>query len=73
MKKIVKIYVHRNKESNYDTAQQIGIVIGSQAEKTFSYTACEVELAYEVDLSTGHAVLIGADGYKLSNEYLEDV
>lgn len=70
--KRVKIYVHRDKESNNDLANRLGIEEGSSAEKTFSYTALEVALVYDVNTKTGESKLVGAGGRFLGDEKISD-
>ena len=57
-----KLYVHGSKESNYDAGEQLGL--SGEALDLFMYTACEVELIYEVQ-EDGSSKLLGCNRYKL--------
>lgn len=58
MKKTIKIYLHSSKDSNYDTAEDLGL--SEDAQKTFAYALYEVECEVEVDMETGETKLLKA-------------
>lgn len=70
--KRVKLYVHRDKESNWDMASKLGFDEDSEAAKNFSYTAYEVALVFDVDTRTGDSKLVGADGHFLGDEAISE-
>lgn len=68
MKKRVLVYVHRNKESNYEIAQKLGMKVDSEAERNVLFLGYEVELVYDIDTETGDAELVAAGGKFLGDE-----
>jgi hypothetical protein len=62
-KEIVTMYLHRDKESNYDIGEEIGL--SEEALKKFAYALSEVEFNVEVDMKTGNSKIIDVDGRKL--------
>lgn len=65
--KTVDIYVHSDKDSNYDKAESLGIT-DAEAIRNFVYTGMEERLTYSVNVKTGESKLIGANGFYLSDE-----
>lgn len=68
MKKRVRVYFHRSKESNYDLAETIGIDQESRAMDYLKYLGSEIETYFEIDMKTGKGKLIGAEGFFLGDE-----
>lgn len=66
---IVSIYLHSSKDSLWEMAEKLGLE--GDAVRMFRYLGTEEKLTYEVDPATGEGRLIGANGFKLSNEKLE--
>lgn len=66
--KRIRLYVHRDKDSNYDVAQQLGFKVGSKAERMFLYACSEVELIVDVNMKTGETTVVGAEGKFLGEE-----
>lgn len=62
-KQVIKYYLHSDKESNYQYAEELGL--DEEASDNFKYFAYEVELEVEVDRETGDAVVLTLDGRKL--------
>lgn len=60
------LYLHGSKESNYDTANELGLK--DEAAKTFAYTGYEVAFTIVVDRRTGKAVATHVNGVALSQE-----
>lgn len=58
MKKNIKMYLHSNKESNYETGKELGL--SDEAMDKFRYALYEVELEVEVDMETGISKIISA-------------
>lgn len=52
MKKVT-MYLHGDKETNFDVAAGLGIQPGTPAEEQFKYALYEVEFELEVDTQTG--------------------
>ena len=59
MKKVIKMYLHSDKEDNWDLAQELGISEEAYREH-FKYTLYEVECEVEVDTETGESKLLSA-------------
>lgn len=66
--KRVQVYLHRDKESNYQIVRDVGIKEDSEAERMFLYLGSEEALVYDVDVETGEGKLVGAGGLYLSDE-----
>jgi len=62
-KKVIKMYLHSNKESNYDKGEEAGL--SEKALENFIYALYEVEFDVEVDTKTGYARIIAVDGHNL--------
>lgn len=63
-KKIVTIYAHVGKDSNWETGEKIGL--SEEAIKNhFKYCCSEVELEIEVDMETGESEILAVDRRKL--------
>lgn len=69
-KKTVKMYLHQDKESNWDLGEELGMDENTIRD-SFAYTLSEVELDVEVDLETGETEIKAVDGVTLGSE-LED-
>lgn len=54
------IYVHKDKESNYDLGRKLGLT--GEALEMFCYACLEVKLTVEVDPKTGLATITHVDG-----------
>lgn len=63
MKVKTTLYLHGDKESNYekftDLCEKAGIVPEPAAERQFAYALYEVTVEIEVDLNTGKYEIIG--------------
>ena len=66
MKKVIKYYLHSDKEENYEIADDLGL--SEDARATFRHACEEIELDLEVDLDTGYSRIIAVDGVNLSEE-----
>lgn len=66
--KRVKIYMHKDQESNFEMVEKLGLSLDSDAGDMASRIGYEVELVYDVDLSTGFAKLVAAEGKYLGDE-----
>ena len=64
--KRIKVYVHRQKESNWDLAR--AIAKNKEAESQLGYLGYEEELVYDVCPETGKQKLVAAGGFYLSDE-----
>lgn len=53
------VYVHSDKESNYDTGQRLGLT--GEALDMFLFACCEVKLTLDVDPDTGLATITHVD------------
>lgn len=60
-----KAYLHSNKESNYDKAEEFGLDDNKEFMDNFIYSLYEVELNMEVDVKTGETQILGIAGVKL--------
>lgn len=58
------IFLHSDKESNYETGEELGLE--GEALALFMYTAYEVKLEYEVD-AKGGTHLLNVDGHELKD------
>jgi len=58
MKKVIKMYLHSSKDSNWDTARELGL--SKKAEAEFMYALYEVELDVELDTETGKTKILSA-------------
>ncbi len=63
MKKIIKHYLHSDKETNRDIGQEAGLT--EEALKEFRYALYEVEFELEVDTETGDYKILTVNGKKL--------
>lgn len=52
MKKITKMYLHADRDSNYEKGRELGIT-DPEALRKFSFWGYEVEVEVEVDTKTG--------------------
>lgn len=68
MTKRVKVYFHRNKENNWDLAEKLGFEDGSEAYKNACYLGYEIEAYFDINMKTGEAKLVGAEGFFLGDE-----
>lgn len=66
MTKRVKVYAHRSKESNFEFIERLGL--SETAEDNLKYLGYEIELIYDINIKTGEAKLVAADGFFLSDE-----
>ena len=64
--KIVKMYLHGDKESNREQGKDLGL--RSLALNNFCGALYEVEFEVEVDMETGDTKIISCDGKKLIEE-----
>lgn len=55
-KKIIKIVLHSDKDSNFEKGEEIGLT--GEALSKFSYALYEVEFEVEVDMETGETSVI---------------
>jgi hypothetical protein len=62
-KVLVKLYLHGDKENNWEQAEDLGL--SEEASKEFSYALYEVAFDVEVDTKTGKYDIIAVDGRKL--------
>ena len=60
-----KAYLHSDKESNYDKAEEFGLDDNKEFMDNFIYSLYEVELNMEVDIETGETWFLGIEGFKL--------
>jgi len=69
MKITTDIYMHGDKERNWDHAEKLGM--SKDAIRNFRYAALEVKLTLEVETETGAAEIIAVDDRKLEpkNEF----
>jgi hypothetical protein len=65
-KKVIKMYLNGDKESNWDKGQEIGLTEEAIHEH-FKYALYEVELDVEVDMETGETKILMVDGRKLES------
>ena len=68
--KRVKVYVHREKESNYIMADHIGLT--ESARDGFRGLGYEIELVFDINEETGEGDLVGAGGFFLGDEPISD-
>lgn len=59
MKKIIKMYLHSDKESNFELGEEIGLSEKAIQEQ-FKYALYEVEFDVEVDMETGETKVLSA-------------
>jgi hypothetical protein len=59
-KKIIKMYLHSDKESNRETLDELGIEYNHEQWMNFKYAMSEVECEVELDLETLETKLISA-------------
>lgn len=59
MKKIIKMYLHSDKESNWSLGEEIGLSEEAIINH-FKYALYEVECEVEVDMETGESKLLCA-------------
>jgi hypothetical protein len=57
------LYLHGSKESNYETAGELGL--SDEASRQFAYTCYEVTVTLEIDRKTGKAKATHFEGVKL--------
>lgn len=57
------IYIHADKDSNYETARKLGLEEG--ATKMFKWALHEVAVEIEVDHHTGEYTILKVDGRTL--------
>jgi hypothetical protein len=55
-KKIIKMYLHGSKETNWDIGQENGLE--GEALSNFMYALYEVEFEVEVDMKTGDSKIL---------------
>jgi hypothetical protein len=67
MTRRIKVYVHRDKESNYDLARKLDC-----DGPDIKYLCSEVELIVDLDTETGHGKVVGAEGFYLGDERVSD-
>lgn len=58
-KKIIKMYLHGDKESNWEQGKKIGLSDEAISEN-FAYALYEVEFDVEVDMETGDTKILKA-------------
>ncbi len=60
----VKIFLSADRDRLFEIAKEVGLAPGSEAERLFSYTCCEVAVILDVDLKTGGSkvIAISVDG-----------
>ncbi len=63
-KKIIPYYMHSDKESNWDYADELGL--SDVAQDKFRYTGYEVKFDLEVDTETGQAYAVAFEGQALT-------
>ena len=68
MKKRIKVFVGRSKDSNWELAEKIGIDLNTAAVSEFSHLATEVELIVDVDTVSGRHEIVACDGKFLGDE-----
>lgn len=56
MKKVIKMYLHSSKDSNYEKAEELGL--SEEATQKFKYALYEVEFDVEVDMETGDTKIL---------------
>jgi len=59
MKKRTKMYLHSNKDDNWEKAQALGLE--GEAVRHFRYALNEVEFELDVDMTTGEIEVLSAD------------
>jgi hypothetical protein len=57
---IIDMYLHGDKESNYEEGIKIGL--SPKVLEKFSYALYEVKLGVEVDTETGETTIVSVDG-----------
>src|SRR5271157_3971465 len=62
-KKVVRLYSHTGRESNYDAGSKLGLE--GDALRNFAYWGDEIAFDVEVDLETGSTKLLTVDGHKI--------
>lgn len=65
-KKITKMYLYSDKETNVEKAREIGL--SEKAQQRFMYALYEVEFEVEIDEETGKSKILKVDGKKLEVE-----
>lgn len=70
-KRIIKMYLHSDKEDNWDIGEEIGLSEEAISEE-FKYALYEVEVDVEVDMETGKTKILAVDGVKLVESQKED-
>ncbi len=63
MKKIAKLYLHSDKDSNYDLGAQLKL--SEEAMNNFRFALSEVAFDIEVDTKTGKYKILKVDGREL--------
>ena len=61
---IAKLYLHSDKESNFDKAEELGLP--EKATSEFKYALYEVEFEVDIDEETGKCEILKVDGRDLS-------
>lgn len=67
-KVLVKQYAHIPREDNWEVIKALGIDVDSDVGDMACRLGYEEELWYEIDLKTGSAKLVGANGFLLSDK-----
>lgn len=62
--KVIKMYLHGSKDSNWETGEEIGLSEDAIKEN-FAYALYEVEFDVEVDMETGETKIMTVDGKPL--------
>lgn len=63
MTKIIRMYLHSDKDSNYERGESLGLK--DEALHTFAYALGEVGFDVEVDMETGETTILEVDSRKL--------
>jgi hypothetical protein len=63
MIKVIKMYLHGDKDSNYEKAEELGL--SEKAIENFAYFGYEVEFDVELDTDTGDTKILTVDGHKV--------
>lgn len=58
MKEIITLYLHSDKDANYEIGEELGLK--EEALKEFSYVLYEVKCKVQVDMKTGKTKLLSA-------------
>jgi len=63
--KTIALYLHANKEMNWDVGKKAGLT--GDALRTFLFAGDEHEIIYVVNMTTGAATAISIDGRKIES------